>query len=522
MTTVTRLRRRLDPRGEQGVALVIAVLILAIITISTASVIFYTDGSQRDAFSKKSGQTAYTLAQAALSNATAQLTSHYYDSDGQPFDNTTTLATMAANWAPSGSQKAPNDTASCTTAPQSTCMTWSAVLNCPNTGTDCPGGSTIAVTGTEKAAWHVTAVGTVPNPSGTQAITRTITVDIPVLAPPAATHQVPDIYKSVYSGGTGHTCDMDMIQGTVFQSPVYVVGNLCVENPQAGVVYNGTLAVGGYLYMKPGSSGKVGTSTSPLTSLAVGGACNQSYSSSPACQLTKPAGKTYYTDFNVSDSIFTTTQVSNSPTFPPAPSVDFTNAATESQPYSCTGVESLATTPFDLAPSSGDYSCSAPSGSIAWNHSTHTLTVDGNVYVFGSLVTNNGPQILYSGLGGIFVNGTATFSNNTEICVNGFQGQHDCTGGANWDTENDFLIVFAQGNVSGKNIGLQGGLYSDAGNIDFGSGQTSIYGPLITPNQLIPGQQAASGFPVINQVISGWTEAPAPLWRLGTPTNGTY
>ena len=128
-----RTLTRFGLRGEEGIALVLAVLVLAIVTIVASSAIMYTLSSQQDAASKKSGVTAYSLAQAALSNATAQLTSHYYDSTGQPHDNTTSLTYMAQNWAPSGSQISPSDATACSPTAVTTCMTWSGELRCPVT-----------------------------------------------------------------------------------------------------------------------------------------------------------------------------------------------------------------------------------------------------------------------------------------------------------------------------------------------------------------------------------------------------
>jgi len=111
------IRRRLA--DEQGVALVMAVLIIVIISVAASSAIFFTQGSQSHGYRTKSGFTAYSLAQAALSAATEQITTHYYDSTGQPHDNTTTLTAMAS-WAPSGSQQSPSSSSACTTSPVST------------------------------------------------------------------------------------------------------------------------------------------------------------------------------------------------------------------------------------------------------------------------------------------------------------------------------------------------------------------------------------------------------------------
>jgi hypothetical protein len=86
-------------------------------------------------------------------------------------------------------------------------------------------------------------------------------------------------------------------------------------------------------------------------------------------------------------------------------------------------------------------------------------------------------------------------------------------------------MIASQGAMSGgqsnSNFNLEGGLYS-AQNINFGSGQTNIYGPIVTPDQIFPGQQAASGFPNILDLFTGLPGTPQPFWVLALPQNGTY
>jgi hypothetical protein len=227
----------------------------------------------------------------------------------------------------------------------------------------------------------------------------------------------------------------------------------------------------------------------------------------------------YWTDGH--GGVFVNPDVTSNPSFPNQPTEDFASRAVEGSPYSCTGGETLGTSPFDLAPSNFDYSCTAPSGSISWNHSSQTLTIAGNVYVYGNLTTANTEKANISGIGGIFVDGTTTFGQNTSLCVNGWTGQHDCSGGSNWDTANNFLMFFGKGAITGSNLGLQGGLYS-LQNIDFGQGQTDIYGPLIGLSVLVPGQQAGTTMPNITSVVTTWPNTPQPFWTLGAPQNGTY
>jgi Tfp pilus assembly protein PilX len=517
----TRLFQRL--RGEHGIALVLAILVLTIVSILATAVIAYTTTNQQDAASKKSGVSAYALAQAALSNATAQLTSHYYDSTGQPFDNTTSLTTMASTWAPVApnggvGQQSPSSSAACTTT--STCMTWSGVLRCPVTVTCAGGGSSYTPSGVKQAAWLITATGKVPNPSAPGLLTRTITVDIPVEAPPAKA-PAPDIFKSVYNGKVSTGCDLTTSQGVVWASPVYVVGNLCLNQNsgvEAGTENFGKLVVGGWLDPNGGGSGEhVGTNVTPVASLDVAKSCDGSHSATP-CTLSQPAGQTYYTD--AAGKIFVSAYT-NSPTFPAAPSVNWAQRQTDRGSWSCTNGHSLTAATFNLTGT--PYTCTTESGTLAWDGTT--LTINGNIYVDGNLFTNNDAQFVYTGLGSIYVGGTASFGNNTSICV-GTTSDHDCPNAESWpNIADNFLLILARSDMSGgtsnSNFSIEGGVYSDS-NINFGSGHTNIYGPIVTPQQIFPGQQAASGFPNIFDLFTGAPGTPQPYWVLGAPQNGTY
>jgi type II secretory pathway pseudopilin PulG len=548
-----RLLRRLWSEGEQGIALVLAIVIIAIISIAAASAIFYTDGSQRDAFSSKSNQTAYSLAQAALSDATAQLTSEFYDASGQPKDNTTSLTTMAQTWAPSGS-----DPASCSPNAQTSCLTWSGVLYCRDPVTSCPadpGLSPFPFSGVERAAWYLTATGSVPNPSGTRPIQRVIHAYLPVKQPPAIAPP-PDILKAIYNGNTNPGCDLTMDQGTTWAAPVYVVGNLCINNSsgvEAGTQNLGTLTVGGWLALnQQGNGSHVGTSTTPLSftspptrpnAMYIAGSCDGTQTMSP-CSLSKPNGKSYYTDSSGSIfvSSYDTTPADVVAQFPPAPSVDWTQRQEDGNDFTCTG-QSLDTTLdppnywFDLGGS--PYSCTSndPDNPYKLTWDGTTLTVNGNVYIKGPVVTSNGESIIYKGLGNIFVGGSVTFGNNTAICVGSAPSNHDCPNGAgytlpkSWDSggtfsfASNFLMILAQSQIHTNSVNgqfaFEGGLYSDQ-NINFGSGHTNIYGPMVTPQEIYPGQQAASGFPDILDLFTGGPGSPTPYWTLGEPTQGSY
>jgi hypothetical protein len=514
--------RRLRPADEQGIALVLAVLILAIVSIATSSVILYTTLGQQDAASKKSGTTAYALAQAALSQASTQLAANYYDSTGQPKDNTTTLSNMVS-WGPSGSQVSPTDTTSpCPTA--GTCMTWSSMLECP-AGVSCSSGApTYTPSGIKQALWHLTGTGRVLNPSGPGYLTRTITIDVPVDAPPARS-TVPNIFKMVYSGGTSTGCDVNAGQQILWAAPVYIKGNLCFTSGAAltaGAANVGRLVVGGWIDLGNGNGVRIGTSTTPIARMDIGASCDSSRTSTP-CTLTSGGGS-YHDPAN---RIFVSSY-SQVPTFPSLTAIDWTGTDLTSPvrqrgAWSCTGNHSLdppSGTSFDITGT--PYTCTTESGTLSWDGTT--LTINGNVYINGNMVNTTGP-IVYSGLGNIFVGGNATFINNTAICVGATDiTGHDCPNQAAWpDMENNFLLILTHTGFTGgnQNFNFEGGIYSDA-NIVLSSGQTHVYGPMVTPATIDPGQQQATSFPDILNMFTGPPNTSKPFWTLGTPINGTY
>jgi hypothetical protein len=507
-----RILRRVDAARDEGIALVLAVLVLAVVSIVAASTIMYTSSSQQNAYSNKARHNAYTLAQAALSNALAQLTAQYYDSSGKP--NNQQYA-APSGWSMSGSQQSPSSSSSCTIgSAATTCMHWTATAN-----------TTGPFTGVQKAAWTLTGQGSVPNPAGSGPIVQTVSEVIPVTAPPMQV-PAPDLYKGIYSGRgpTPGVCDLTTGQGVVWVSPVIVKGNLCVQQ-QSGVASPGTLTVGGFLQNTQG--GYAGTSAAPIPSLSVAGACNGSMTMTPACSPAWDSVHNYYAD--TSQNIYTSS-VSNAPTFPnPPPSVDWNEVATDSgfvlsdptgasDTWTCTNGKSLRAATFDLT-AGAPYTCTAPGNAkLAWDGTT--LTVNGSVYVSGNLVTQNNTNVVYKGLGAIYVGGTISFGNNTAICV-GSTSNHACPSGYNWDATQDLIFLLSQGGITGSNLALEGGLYSD-NNVNFSSGQTQINGPIVTQQQLIPGQQASSGFPNITTVITSMPDTPKPYFLLGDPTTARF
>src|SRR4051794_1612093 len=72
---------------EEGIALVLAILIMLVLTISLTAVMFITAAAARDAHRTNAGQKASALAESGINNALAVLNANYPGTVGYPGDN---------------------------------------------------------------------------------------------------------------------------------------------------------------------------------------------------------------------------------------------------------------------------------------------------------------------------------------------------------------------------------------------------------------------------------------------------
>ena len=147
---ITLARKRLALRDERGIALIMAIGIMFVLTIALTTTIYFSSASARHANTSNAGQKAYALAEAGVNNAIAQIAVHY--------PNPTTAG--ISSWVSQLPGRSPTASA-------------------PRAGRD---------RSTGESTWSLTGTGTVKNPTGGADITRTVTAKIPVtLAPPQFT-----------------------------------------------------------------------------------------------------------------------------------------------------------------------------------------------------------------------------------------------------------------------------------------------------------------------------------------------
>lgn len=527
--------------GEDGVALVIAIILLAVLVIVTTTVLSFTSANSRDAASKRSGLTAYGLAEAGVNNALAQLAPHYgsdRDSQGNPIHDVTPFD---SSWA-QGSEQDPTlgSTTPCVDPAAPTCpLQWSTTL--------LPGPGVAPIRGIIK----ITSIGRTPNPTGptASALTKTLVAYVEVRQPPANL-PTPWWWNDVYAGGTNpnNQCDVSVSSGVNFRSPVVIAGNLCLQ-AQGAVSAPGTLTVGGWVSLS--AQGSIGSWSQPLTSLVIQGSCDNSLKMNPACKLTQQSN--VYTNnpsnpskSSIDSSAFTNTVPDLSITPPDFQQMyddsgvwngtdpAWSETCTATAPTTNNSLDGPVTAPnpingdaapFDLAPSTYDYTCTTQTGKLTWTRTGGTagnLTISGSVYIDGSLYTDPNAQVTYKGVGVIATTGDVNFGNNTYVCATSPNtGLSDCNSGWTQDpvTGAPLLGIISNGTFNGTNLrGFQGAIFA-TNVLNVSGGQTNVDGPLVTLGTLAPGQQVGSTFS-FSVVPSGFGTGVLPPYLLGPTTYG--
>jgi hypothetical protein len=369
-------------REERGIALVLSLMVLTVFGMVLSTLIYYTTSNTTATSRQRADQQAFALAEAGLNDAMSMLVSDASNPDAVPA--TSTAATL-------------------------------------------PGAT---YTGSRSGdRWTLTGRGTVRNPSagtGTP-LTRQVTQKVDIVYVPET-----EIWSYLFSDATGPGC-MRIKQNGGIDAPLYVRGNLCVENN--AVITRSPLQVEGTLDIA--NNGAVGSLSAPLEVAKLRGGCTGGNPDPHPCTSA---------DDVYARSITTTTDGLTKP------SVDFAAWYQKASPgpnHYCTsgsmpgGFDSVGSTvmdgsrpTFDLTPGSA-YSCSTSAGQISWvPGNPGTLTVSGVIFFDGNVVMNNNANALYSGRATLYANGSVVFNNGAKLCA--IAG---CT--SSWNTTQNVLMVVA-------------------------------------------------------------------------------
>ena len=514
---------------ESGIALVMALMTMVVLTIVSGTVVFYSTSSQHSSKLSLTRDTAYRLAESGINNALAIL--------GNPPDPATGIGNNALDPNVFCGLTGETYTTGCTIKNTYTSgyVIWSGTLNV--------------------STWTLTSTGyslnTNVNDFNTYS-TRTLTVHIkvnPTLTQPLNT----PIWNYIYAtkpASAVPTCDEDLKQSVQIASPFYVEGNLCLHNTSsiAKGLNGSSLVVKGRLSMDSQSQNYAGTSAAKLSDAHIGNGCTVNNTTHTPCQN------------NGVDNLYATVLDSTAPTtlFPPTPNWSNWYLNANPGPYfpcqTISGVAPLSPLTFDniIDPYPGDtdaqklvyqnngagtqdltpgydYRCQTTAGELSWNNTTKTLTIKGTIFIDGSVYVQNGSINKYTGQGVIYLGGTLLIKNSS-LCGAIYNGACDMrtlqtSPAQGWDPNSALLCFVAKGTGGQDNAGdsiqlvssiLQGAAYA-TGNIELGT-TSNVDGPMVG-YQVILGQSVTTSFPNITLVPEGMPSNPTAYAQIDPPSD---
>jgi hypothetical protein len=556
----TLARKRLDLREERGIALIMAIGILFVLTISLTTVIYVTSASARHAENSNAGQKAYALAEAGVQDAMALLNANYPDSTN-PYPGNWCLLhpqTPPAGFPgteltlPACTPSAPFTSAPDASRPNDTVTWWGRVRRVlPHLG----------------VVWVIRSTGSVPNPTGAAPVTRTLTVKVPIVIPPAQ-DAPPGVLNWLYS-----TTNATALQSVEINSPFYVRANLLLGN---GVTVRAPLYV---TCTKPpvpvpttvmpcnSTAGNVtmentGRIDKPAT-VAIGGRLTQTSPSNTVGTNSARLSEAHIVNgcetknqaYNVSCGTFDSHDVFAdlaNRTMPPDPIPNppvinwpfWYQFGSPGPTWGCdsgtvpkldtnTVLDNSVPGVFNLVGGTS-YSCKTLAGELTWDATNRKLKVKGTIYIDGSaMVEKSWPgqeAATYEGQGSIYLSGSFLLK-NTQLCAVVAANGNDCNTATNtWDPNKNALIIVAKskgsdpgsqaaaGNnsVEVKSSQFQGVL---SGTYDILSETTSVVqGPIIsTDGGVFLSQTSGASFPDIHFPPSGAPGNPPPPSELLDP-----
>jgi hypothetical protein len=249
MTLVRRLRNRLRRTlgDERGFALVIALGVTVVLSMTVVTVIESATSNQRSSKMTSGRSAAYNLAEAGLNNAMAVLR--------LPTNNALDQYVFCA------------DAASLPPLPCQHTDTYSA-------GTVVWYGNLYQNPAAGTAYWDLFSTGHVRNPYGGADYQKTIRATIPVV--PTTTQPLNNpSWNYIFSRATGSGvalsgCDMTLTNSVDVTAPLYVMGNLCLQNN--ATISKGPLIVKGSLDQQTNQN-HVGAAGADINEAHIGKGC---------------------------------------------------------------------------------------------------------------------------------------------------------------------------------------------------------------------------------------------------------
>ena len=500
------MKRLRQLKSESGLALVMTIGITTVLAISGTAITYYSTADATQAYQSRASQNVAALAEAGLNDAFSVL--------NQPTNNALdpdTLPKCTTN------DKQYTDPA----AVRTSTATWLHGAADGGTFDYC------ATLVRSEALWYVTSIGSAKNPTRASAkVTKTLAATVTVT--PTFTQPLNNpSWNYMFATHTGSTCDETLSNNVNGGSRMYILGNLCLSN-NVGLSPT-SLVVKGNLTLNNNAFVGASTSMSTRVETYVGGSCT----------YTKGGTANPCTGNQDSNNIFSkqtppnyVVGVNHNPVLLSAPNVDLNTWYENAIPGPSQGcTTSSGTVPvfddnyptrdnsvasaFNLTPASS-YTCIVgpagnPSGEIAWNSSTSTLTVTGTMFIDGSAKITSG-LAQYNGQATLYLSGTLSVSG--KLC-GGISGGNCDSASWNPNTEMFTIVTNSTGGqvTAGDGVqfsngaGFQGALYS-TGNIDMGNNAWSD-GPMVAPQIILSNNVTTSSFGAVTTVPVGQPGNPA-------------
>jgi len=544
---MTRLRRTLGQ--EHGFALVIALAVTFVFSMTVVTVIEAATSNSRSADRSKGRVSAYSLAEAGINNAASILSkSNSYDPHVLHPQGTYAQADCASPPAnPVGAASLGN-----------TCSVYSWTYD----------GGTTTMWGWFNSAssdWTITSTGSVRNAFGGANTTRTLSATIHVRAAPSQDNYVTAWNYVFVKDTTPGICNIQLDQSTNFSVSLYVEGNLCFKNSSYIAETNTSdpinLLVRGKIVWLSGAQKGVGDTSlannGQITTAKIAGGCGNSlngtaHTCSPPSDYFYVKSGGYSTTANaINAPLLTNTDFTTyyntafirpgDPCDNPGPNSG-TRLADSKFDNNTTALDGTngngSAASFDLTPNAS-YTCEAKDnsgkviGELSWDNTNKLLKIRGTIYIDANVTFSqdatyqgvNGSGVHPSGdltgsdaIGGqavLYISGTFS-SNNTRLC--GWDTLHDqaaVTAGncdfSKWTPNTSMLMVVAHGSTTSISLGggsgcyVQGAFYS-MNLTDLGQ-QCRVEGPVISSTMTI-------GQGVSMKPLPGITDLP-----VGAPGN---
>jgi hypothetical protein len=463
-TIVAALLRFIGRRlvAQAGFALPVVIGTSMILGITGTTAMVYTTSNVRTAASSKADERAFALAEAGLNYAYSTL----YNASDPTMPGAVPLRTEQV---------------------EDGTITWWGTLDL------------------QTNKWTLNGRGSLPNPAGGVDVIRIARgrASIQSVSVGSANNA---IWNYVYAEAP--TSCMTLTNSVNVNVPLYVKGNLCMQNSSQISGPNTVLQVGGTLTLS--NSAHVGTSTSSIAEVHIGGGCKLG-----SGQLHSPCG--------ASDNVYATTAPDSTLTNLEKPSVDLAYWYENAKPGPKQACTTQTGTPpafdndgvmnrslsgaVDLTPSLA-YDCQVKDaegnllGRIAWTPgSPGTLTIAGTIFFDGNIAFKNLTNAVYVGRATIYASGTITIQNSTTLC-----GVVGCN--SNWQATQNLLAFVAGSSTDSTGFSIansstfQGAIYAVNDYSELNG--ATVWGPIIarqvslannTTNHYVPLGTLLTGMP---------------------------